>query len=119
MSPLGSVALRPLSLGKRRTPSLRPEVPAMLGTNGPSAGGLTLTAPGPGGQSSASWAPDRKVAKEQGLRPGAARTTSHPCKSSDSWQDPGLAWIGQRCRWGPWVMVSWALMVWMLPRIFF
>lgn len=27
--------------------------------------------------------------------------------------------LGQRGRRGPWVPVSWALMVWMLPRIFF
>lgn len=91
----------------------------MLGTKGPSAGGLTLTSPGLGGQSSASWVSDRKAAKEQEQKPGAARTTGHPCKSSDSWQDPGLACIGQRCRRGPCVLVSWALMVWMLPRIFF
>lgn len=119
MSPLGSVALRPLCLGNRRPPALGSGVPAIPGTKGPSAGGLTLTTPGPGGQSSASWAPDRKTAKEQEQKPGAAQTTGHLGKSSDSWQNPGLAWIGQRCRWGPWVLVSWALMVWMLPRIFF
>lgn len=70
-------------------------------------------------ESLASLAPDRKVGKEEGQKPGAALTAGQPCKSSDSWHELGLAWFGQRCRRGPWVLVSWALMVWMLLRIFF
>lgn len=37
----------------------------------------------------------------------------------DSWYDQCQVAMGQRCLRGPWVLLSWALMVWMLPRIFF
>lgn len=70
-------------------------------------------------ESLASRAPDRKAAKGEGQKPGAALTAGQPRKASGSWHGLGLAQLGQRCRWGPWVLVSWALMVWMLPRIFF
>lgn len=116
---LGSMVSRPQLLGKRRLSVLGTGVLVVLSTEGLFPGGRPLTTPGLSVKSVASRVPDRKAAKKYGQKPGAALTAGQPCKASGSWIGLGLAEFGQRCRWGPWVPVSWALMVWMLPRIFF
>lgn len=80
MSLSGSV-----SLGKRSPSALGADVPAVLGTERPFPGSLTLTSPDPAAELLASLAPERR---DRGL--GGCLIPGQPCKSSDGRQDPGL-----------------------------